>query len=440
MEVYGCQMNLNDSELIRRILLDGGFEEVADDKLADCILIVTCAVREKAEVRALGRAAQLSGIRKDGSRPIVALCGCVAQEHGEGLLGRVRGIDLVVGPDCYRQLPALLLEGSSRSCTELTSEDYEGLVPVRKAFPRAFVTIMRGCDNFCSYCIVPHVRGRERSRRMGAVLEEVAALSGQGYRDITLLGQNVNSYSSDGASFPELLREASAAARPAWIRFVTSHPRDFSDELISVIPACRNICRQVHLPAQSGNDRILSLMGRGYTRRDYLGRIGALREAVPGVVLSTDLIAGFPGESEEEFGETLSLLTEAGFDYAFLFRYSERLGTAAADLPDRIPVTERLRRLHLLQEAQKRITEDRSAALEGTVVPVLVTGPGAGRGQMAGRTAGNRAVIFRNGAPTPGRFVTASITGTDGWTHFAEVVEVLGPDGSPEASETRAAP
>lgn len=419
IEVYGCQMNVHDGETIAGILYSAGFTltEHIDD--ADVILVVTCAVREHAETRALGRISQLGGLRRDqGRTPMLVICGCIAQEHGEALLQRLHVLDLVVGPDNYRRLPDLILEGKRIAVTDLDGEEYEGISTVRREFPRGFVTIMRGCDNYCSYCIVPEVRGREHSRDAWNILDEVCGLKEEGYGEITLLGQNVNSYSSDGIGFPELLQSVSDAAGDMWVRFVTSHPKDFGRELTEVISSCGNVCNQLHLPVQSGNDRILSLMNRKYSRQEYLDLIDMIREAVDGIVLSTDVIAGFPGETEEEFADTLSLLEQVRFDYTFLFRYSERSGTAACGLPGSLPEEVRLKRLNRMQELQRCITKDRSSSLIGSNRDVLVTGKAKRAGQQASRTMGNRLVILPDTEYEPGTKLEVRITSADGWTHF----------------------
>ncbi len=437
MEVYGCQMNVSDSEIIRGILESAGYRPVEDPGDAGTVLVVTCAVREHAETRAIGRLTQLgTGAGREG-RPVTVVCGCVAQEHGSSLMKEYPAIDIVVGPDRYRELPDLIRRGRA-SATGFSPHHYEGIEPVRKTFPRAFVTIMRGCDNFCSYCIVPHVRGRERSRPVADILREVSGLSAFGYGEITLLGQNVNSYRSGDLRFPELLVMVSREARGAWVRFVTSHPRDLTDELVEAMSRCRNVCRQLHLPVQSGSDRILSAMNRGYTRSEYLLKIRKLRKAMPGIALSTDMIAGFPGEGEEDFELTASLLAEVRFDHAFLFRYSERAGTAAAGMDGSIPVGVRLERLSRLQEIQGEITRASSAALSGREMPVLLTGPGVKHGllQTQGRTAGNRVVVFEGRQAKAGTFVLARIGSTDGWTHFADLVRPLGTEEGFEASES----
>ncbi|MBN2608805.1 MAG: tRNA (N6-isopentenyl adenosine(37)-C2)-methylthiotransferase MiaB [Candidatus Fermentibacteraceae bacterium] len=427
IDVYGCQMNAHDSEIISGILDSEGFSPVEDPSEAQVILLMSCAVREHAETRVLGRAAQLGGSWKgrEGGGPLLALCGCVAQEHGESLLDRFRDLDLVVGPDCYRELPALIRDASRSSLVEFRKDDYEGVEASRKEFPRAFVTIMRGCDNYCSYCIVPFVRGRERSRRTRDILDEVGGLASRGYGEITLLGQNVNSYRDGERLFPDLLEKVSLAAGGSWVRFVTSHPKDLDPAAVSVMRRHDNICRQLHLPVQSGSDRVLSRMNRGYSSSEYLDKIAMLREAMPGIVLSTDVIAGFPGETEDDFAMTVDLLGTVRFDYAFLFRYSQRSGTKACGFPDQVPEEIRLERLGILQELQREITVARSRELLGRELEVLVTGPAKKPGQQAGRTGGNRMVVLEGSDHPPGTFVRVRITRADGWTHFGKTLETL---------------
>lgn len=419
IEVYGCQMNVRDAEVLEGIMISAGYRKAPDPGTADAVLVVTCAVREKAEVRALGRATQLAGVRRQG-KPVVVICGCVAQEHGGGLLERFPQVDLVVGPDEYHNLPGLLESGARACATDQGPGCPEGTPSVRSMFPRAFVTVTRGCDNFCSYCIVPYVRGRERSRAPRDILSEVEELVSSGFREITLLGQNVNSYREGGTGFPELLSRVARAAPQCWIRFVTSHPRDFGPDLAEAMAGSPNICPALHLPAQSGSDSVLERMNRGYTRAEYLDKVSMIRERIPGIVLSTDMIAGFPGETDSDFRDSLSLLSEVGFDYGFLFRYSERKGTAAADMPGKVPVPERLSRLHAMQDLQNRITREKSSLLQGKTLPVLVTGRGSREGQILGRTPGNRTVVITGEYAPPGTFMEVAVKRADGWTHYGE--------------------
>ncbi len=423
IEVYGCQMNVHDGEILSGILKAAGHTVVDNARIAEAVFVVTCAVREHAETRALGRVTHLAGIPE--KKPIMVLCGCVAQEHGERLLKKMKLLDLVIGPDVYHRIPELLHEHRRIAVTEQCTEDYELVTPVRKQFPRSFVTVMRGCNNFCTYCIVPYVRGRERSRPLELILKEVEGLVEAGYGEITLLGQNVNSYTHNGTGFPKLLEEVSAIAGDRCrVRFVTSHPRDLNEELASVMASRENICNQFHLPAQSGNARILKTMGRGYTRNEYFCKVAMLRDLMPDIVLSTDMIAGFPGETLEEFEDTVSLLEEVRYDYAFLFRYSERDGTAALNISSPVPVKERLRRLSILQELQTDITMERSKEIIGREMTVLVTGPARREGQMASRTMGNRLVILESIEYSPGQLVPVTIVRADGYTHFGEPLSV----------------
>jgi tRNA-2-methylthio-N6-dimethylallyladenosine synthase len=419
IEVYGCQMNVHDGEILAGILTSAGHTVVTGAESADAVFIVTCAVREHAETRAMGRATHLAGIQS--KKPLLVMCGCVAQEHGSKLLEKMKLVDLVVGPDSYHLIPGLLEENNRVSATLQGIETYEKYKAVRKQFPCAFVTVMRGCNNFCTYCIVPYVRGRERSRPVELILQEVRELTEQGYGEITLLGQNVNSYNCDSVDFPLLLdMVAAAAGEKCRIRFVTSHPRDLTVELVEVMASRQNICNQFHLPAQSGNDRVLAAMNRGYTRNEYLDKVAMLRRLIPDIVLSTDMIAGFPGETLEEFNDSVSLLSEVRFDYAFLFRYSERTGTGALHLSPKVPEEERLRRLSVLQELQTRITIERSQTLLGQEKTVLVTGPARRAGQLASRTTGNRLVILKQTNFAKGELVKVKITGAEGYTHFGE--------------------
>jgi len=412
-------MNVHDGEILSGILQSAGHTVVKDVHAAEAVFVVTCAVREHAETRALGRITHLAGIPE--KRPVMVLCGCVAQEHGEKLLKKIKLLDLVVGPDVYHLLPELLQERRRIAVTDQGSEDYEQVTAVREQFPRSFVTVMRGCNNYCTYCIVPRVRGRERSRQAELILKEVKSLVEEGYREVTLLGQNVNSYSSDGVRFPELLQRVSDTAGDSCrVRFVTSNPRDLTEKLARVMSSRENICNQFHLPAQSGNDRVLKAMNRGYTRHSYLEKVAMLREMMPDIVVSTDMIAGFPGETTEEFEDSVSLLEEVRYDYAFLFRYSERTGTAALNIEPSVPVKERLRRLSILQELQTGITLEKSKQTIGRKMTVLVTGPAKRAGQTASRTMGNRLVILETQNYSPGELVPVEIVKADGYTHFGE--------------------
>lgn len=422
LEVYGCQMNVHDSEIIAGILEGAGMVPAPSAEAADLILIVTCAVRESAETRAMGRASQLCGLKNDHGATIVGVCGCIAQEHGSALLERIPGLDFVVGPDMYHRLPEILQDPMGVAATGFSSTGYDDVKAVRRDFPRAFVTVMRGCNNYCTYCIVPYVRGRERSRPVDAVLDEVGGLAAEGYGEITLLGQNVNSYRDGDVGFPRLLTMVADRAAPAWIRFVTSHPRDFGPDLARAMASRSNVCPMLHLPAQSGSNEVLASMGRGYTVEEYLEKIRFARAEVPKLVLSTDIIAGFPGETRRDFMETEALLRKVRFDYAFLFRYSERKGTKAAELRPAVPVELRLERLQRLQAIQRKITLERSSALVGNRMEVLITGSARREGQQAARSPGNRMVVLEGTDFPKGSRVMVEIYRADGWTHFGRVV------------------
>ena len=419
-------MNVHDGEILAGILQSSGHTIVKDSSLADAVFVVTCAVREHAETRAIGRVTHLAGLRRNGKKPLIALCGCVAQEHGESLLKRIGVVDIVAGPDSYHLIPELLAHGVRKALTEQCIEKYDDFVPVREQFPRSFVNVIRGCDNYCTYCIVPFVRGRERSRPASMVVSDVRKLAEAGFREVTLLGQNVNSYNHEGIGFPGLLEMVSEAAGDnCWVRFVTSNPRDLTMDLAAVMASRANVCNQFHLPAQSGSNSVLKAMNRGYTRESYLDKVRMLRHLMPDIVLSTDMIAGFPGETQQDFQESLSLLEEVQFDYAFLFRYSERRGTAALSLSPSVPVKIRLERLSALQKLQTEITLCRSKKLAGSEKTVLVTGPARGKGQTASRTKGNRMVILEGTDYRPGETLEVRITGADGYTHFGEPVTRL---------------
>ncbi len=376
---YGCQMNAHDSEIYAGMLRDMGMEEAPDREHADFVLFNTCCVRDNAERRALGNVTWLKEVRKRNPNLMIAVCGCMVQEPGmaERLLAQYRFVDLAFGTANSYKLPELLYRAlnTDRAVVEVEDEDViaEDLPVKRLRQDAAYVTIMYGCNNFCSYCIVPYVRGRERSREMSAILREAEGLAASGVKEVMLLGQNVNSYGKGLAgdvSFAKLLRELDGVGIPR-IRFMTSHPKDLSDELIDAMGSCAHVLPQFHLPVQSGNDEILRLMNRRYDRARYLDRVRRLREAVPGIGLTTDIIVAFPGETEEQFQDTMSLVDEVGYDSAFTFIYSPRVGTAAASMPGQIPedvATDRIQRLIALQEKRQRETMARFIGMEEEVL------------------------------------------------------------------------
>lgn len=376
---YGCQMNAHDSEILAGMLSDMGMEEAPDREQADFVIFNTCCVRDNAERRALGNVTWLKEVRKRNPNLIIAVCGCMIQQPGmaEKILKQYKFVDLAFGTTNLYRLPELLHQtlNSDRAVVQVEDEDTiaESLPVKRLRDDAAYITIMYGCDNFCSYCIVPYVRGRERSREMEAILAEAQQLKDSGVKEIMLLGQNVNSYGKglEGhVTFAELLRRLDEMGIPR-IRFMTSHPKDLSDELIEVMGKSKHILPQFHLPVQAGNDAILQQMNRRYTREQYLGRVRALREAVPGIGLTTDIIVGFPGETEEQFQDTMSLVKEVGYDSAFTFIYSPRTGTKAAAMENQIPedvATDRIKRLIALQEECQREAMKRFVGMEEEVL------------------------------------------------------------------------
>ena len=376
---YGCQMNAHDSEKLAGMLADMGMAEAPTREEADFVIFNTCCVRDNAERRALGNVTWLKEVRKQNPNLIIAVCGCMIQQPGmaEKILRQYKFIDLAFGTSNLWKLPQLLYEtiSTDRAVVVVEEEDTiaEDLPVKRLRTDAAYITIMYGCDNFCSYCIVPYVRGRERSRDPEAILAEARALHAAGVKEIMLLGQNVNSYGKgleNGMNFPELLRRLDEIGIPR-IRFMTSHPKDLSDELIEVLGASKHILPQFHLPVQHGNDEILRRMNRRYTREAYLDKVRKLRAAVPGIGLTTDIIVGFPGETEEQFLDTLSIVEEVGYDSAFTFIYSPRTGTVAASMEDQIPedvATDRIKRLIAAQEESQRKAMARFVGMEEEVL------------------------------------------------------------------------
>ncbi|MBE0601741.1 MAG: tRNA (N6-isopentenyl adenosine(37)-C2)-methylthiotransferase MiaB [Firmicutes bacterium] len=376
---YGCQMNAHDSETLSGMLERMGMEEAQDRRDADLVIFNTCCVRENAERRALGNVIWLKQLKTEKPDLLIAVCGCMIQQPhmADRILKQYPFIDLAFGTHNLYRFPALLrdlLETKQQVISVSREEDLiaEGLPVKRLNDHKAYITVMYGCDNYCTYCIVPYVRGRERSRRMDDILREAEGLSKSGVQEIMLLGQNVNSY-GDGRDFPKLLKALDNIGIPR-IRFMTSHPKDLSDELIAVMAGGRHICNHLHLPVQSGSDEILKAMNRGYTRERYIQRVQALRSAVPNIGITTDLIVGFPGETEKQFMESVSLVDEVGYDAAFTFIYSPRVGTAAAAMKEQVPADVSAARIQTLIKAVEQSTERVHRSLVGTVEEVLVEG------------------------------------------------------------------
>ncbi len=430
IRTYGCQMNKYDSEIVASILESYGLQEVSAPEDADVILVNTCSVREHAEQRVLGYLDHLRLLKSASGERKIAVIGCMAERLGERLREKKPFVDFTVGPDHYREIPRLLGLASSdeRSGGGGGLETYSDIFPSHRKGVSAWVAVMRGCDNFCTYCIVPYLRGRERSRPAASVLEEVRRLAAEGFVEVTLLGQNVNSYWDGQHDFADLLRMVADVEGIRRVRFATSHPKDLSDKLIETIAEHPNICKHVHLPVQSGSTRILRKMNRRYTREHYLERIAKIREAIPEVALTTDVIVGFPGETEEDFEQTRSLLEEVEYDGAFVFRYSVREGTAAARLEDDVPEEEKIARLEELNRLQKKISLKRNRAYVGRMVEVLVEGPNRKRpGQYIGRTDTNKITVFTPRRPEEVQtFMRLRIHDASAHTLFGEIP---GPDG-----------
>ena len=435
IETYGCQMNVADSEVVASVLGMAGYELTESDSDASAIIFNTCSIRENAEQKIYQRISHWKAYRrKTGRRIIIAVIGCMAERLKKTLIEDY-GVDVVAGPDSYLQLPELFAAaeaGEKAMDIELSlTETYRDVLPRRigGAGVSGFISIMRGCNNFCSYCIVPYTRGRERSREPESILRELADLRARGFKEVTLLGQNVNSYSFDAAAddgvrthepcattesvdFPALLRMVAEAAPDMRIRFTTSHPKDMSDETLEVMAAYPNIARHIHLPVQSGSDSVLKAMNRKYTREWYLGRIAAIRRILPEAGISTDMFTGFHNETEEDFQQTLSLMREAAFDSAFMFKYSERPGTfASKHLPDNVPEDVKVERLNRMIELQNELSLESNRRDIGREFEVLVEGTSKrSADELFGRTSQNKVVVFPKGSFKPGDFVRVRVT------------------------------
>ena len=433
VDTYGCQQNEADSERIRGFLSEMGYGFTKEEAQADVIVINTCAIREHAEQRVLGNVGALVHEKKAHPGQILCLCGCMVQEphNVEKLRQSFRHVDLVFGPHALWRFPELLWRVLTRRGRIFDTPDEagsiaEGLPVRREGTVKAWVSIMYGCNNFCSYCIVPYVRGRERSRRPEDILAEVRELAQAGYRDITLLGQNVNSYGKDlglpGVDFAWLLEQVNAVPGDFLIRFMTSHPKDASERLFDTMAACEKVAPHLHLPFQAGNDRVLRAMHRGYTREHYLELIRSLRARIPDIVLTSDIIVGFPGETTEEFEDTLKVLEEVEFDALFTFIYSPRKGTPAAGLPDPLSKEEKAANFQRLVDLQNAISARKQAAYVGKtmrcLVDVLSEDP---RHNLNARTAGGRLVHFSGDEALLGQFVDLKITDASTWALFGEL-------------------
>ena len=438
IETYGCQMNVADSEVVASVMKMAGYEVCDNEADADAVFLNTCSVRENAENRIYHRLEQLHAEQKKGRRLILGVLGCMAERVRDDLVEN-HYANLVCGPDAYLDLPGLIAQcenGHNAVNINLsTTETYRNVVPQRLGANRVsgFVSIMRGCNNFCHYCIVPYTRGRERSRDVESILAEVSDLHDKGFKEVTRLGQSVNSYGllpngkrpDDGTSFARLLTTVARAVPDMRVRFTTSNPEDMSEDILYAIAAEPNLCNHIHFPAQSGSDRILHLMNRKYTREQYLQKVEAIRRIIPGCGLTTDIFVGYHDESEEDFQQTLSLVREVRYDSAFMFKYSERPGTyAAKHLPDNVPDDVKTARLNQLIALQTEISAEVNKEDEGKTFEVLLERFGKrSRNQLMGRTEQNKAVIIDRGHHHIGDRVNVRVTGSSSATLLGEVVE-----------------
>ncbi len=435
IETYGCQMNVADSEVVAAVMKMAGYDLCEREEEADAVFLNTCSVRENAENKIYHRLEMLHAERKKGRALILGVLGCMAQRVKEELIDQHHA-NLVCGPDSYLRLPELIAQcelGHPAVDTQLsTSETYRDIVPLRMSANRVsgFVSIMRGCNNFCHYCIVPYTRGRERSRDVESILREVRDLSERGFKEVTLLGQNVNSYGLSPAgklvegavSFAQLLRMVAREVPHMRVRFTTSNPEDMSEDILHAIAEEPNLCHHIHFPAQSGSDKILRLMNRKYTREQYLDKVAAIRRIIPDCSISTDIFVGYHDETEEDHRQTLSLVREVGFDSAFMFKYSERPGTyAAKHLPDNVPEETKIARLNELIQLQTEVSAAQNRKDEGKTFQVLVEGYSKrSHDQLCGRTAQNKMVVFDKGNHHVGDLVEVRVTHSTSATLFGE--------------------
>jgi len=434
IETYGCQMNFSDSEIVASILEEGGFGSTKDIRDADMIFINTCSIRDNAEQRVRKRLGYMQSLKKKNPRLVIGMLGCMAERLKTQLLEEEQVLDLIAGPDSYRDLPRLMAEVESgrKAVNTLLSieETYADISPVRYDSNgiSAFISIMRGCENYCAYCVVPYVRGQERSRDAASITQEAEALFHKGFREVTLLGQNVNSYQwtqdEKKTAFAGLLEKVAWVNPLLRIRFATSHPKDLSDELLLTMARWKNICKAIHLPVQSGSTRILDHMNRGYTREQYLERIAAIRNFLPDCAISTDIIAGFCDEKEEDHKETLSLMEQVGFDYAYMFRYSERPDTLAADrYQDNVPAEVKDRRLREIIDLQQKLSYQSNKKDVGKTFEVLIEGFSKRSDEFfSGRNSQNKMVVFPVTSNKPGEYVRVKINRFTSATLIGETI------------------
>ena len=442
LETYGCQMNVADSEVVLSILVNAGYAHTTTLSKADVVFVNTCAVRENAEQRIYGRLGDFKFYKKSNPGMVVGVLGCMAERLRKDLLASESYVDLVVGPDEYRRLPELIehaLEGERGIAVKLSRvENYDDIIPLRTDGISAWISVMRGCDKFCTFCVVPFTRGRERSRSLTSVVREVELLSARGFKEVNLLGQNVNSYFDGTHDFADLMRSVARVDRTMRIRFTTSHPQDMSDKLVQTIAEHENICKYVHLPIQSGSDRILHLMNRTYDRSQYLALVKKIKSGIPGVGLSTDLIAGFPTETPEDHAMTLDIIREVEYDGAFTFKYSPRENTKAWHMHDDVPDDVKIERLNEIIDLQRQVSFRKNQELIGRTVEVLVEGDSRKSiNDFSGRTDTNRMVVFPKGNTQIGEYVSLNIERANSATLFGIVARL--PDQNYRQSDKLAA-
>ena len=427
IETYGCQMNEYDSEIVKTILEKENYAFTEQPQEAQVIFLNTCSVRENAHQKVHQRINEIKQLRRNNKGIILGVLGCMAQNLRQELLEDKVGVDIVAGPDTYKKLPALIdhVADTGEKDYALTLSEYEtysDIFPKPEGAVNAWLAVMRGCDNFCSFCVVPYTRGRERSRDPYNVLEEVKQLAGQGIKQITLLGQNVNSYRYEKYDFADLIEIVSRVDGIRRIRFTSPHPKDFPEKLIEVVAENPKACKHIHLPLQAGNSRVLDMMNRTYSKESFLQLAARLRERIPGLSLTTDVIVGFPTETEEEFQDTLEVMRRVEFDAAFMFKYSERQHTIASrQYPDDVPEEEKTSRITRLVELQRQISFKRNQEHLGQTFETLVEGPAKKHGQLSGRNDGNKIVVFPDNGARPGDFVDVIIKEVTANTLIGEV-------------------
>jgi len=430
IETYGCQMNVADSELVSGLLTREGFSETKDIHTADAIFVNTCAIREHAEDKVHSRLGYYHQIKRKNPKTIIGVLGCMAQNLKEDILESKPFVDIVLGPDSYRRLPEMIRERSNESShlvdTKLSRfEVYDDMFPSRNKGINAWISIMRGCDKFCTFCIVPFTRGRERSRSVEGIVQEAAQAVSDGFIEVTLLGQNVNSYHHEGQKFHELLDAVAQIPGLKRIRYTSPHPEDMTQDVLNVMAKYDNICNYVHLPLQAGNDEVLNRMNRTYTKDQFLARVNQIRNTLPNVGISTDIIVGFPGENELEFQETMDVMEVVKFDSAFTFKYSSRPGTKATEFDDHVPEDEKQHRLERLIEMQQKHTLFRNKAIVGRVEMVLVEKESKrSKKQWAGRTDANKWVVFNKENAKIKDLIPVKIMDARGITLHGEIVQI----------------